>query len=87
MDGKQIEKKLQEIILQRTGINFAKCEDKREEVFWGQNLNIPIRNLVCVIMDIQKNWDIRFTDEDVDMKRIITYNGLLKNILKKINVG
>ncbi|MCB6202211.1 hypothetical protein [Extibacter muris] len=86
MNERQIEDILQNIFLQRTGIDFMKNNDKKDEVLWGQNLNIPVRNLVCVIIDVQNNIEIKFTDDDVDMKKIITYNGLLRNIIEKTKI-
>lgn len=86
MNERQIEDVLQNIFLKRTGIDFMNNNDKKDEVLWGQNLNIPVRNLVCVIIDVQNNIGIKFTDVDVDMKKIITYNGLLRNIIEKTKI-
>ena len=52
----EISKKLNQILLKRTGIDFQKQEELQTEDFFGGKIKIPARELVLICFDIEKEF-------------------------------
>lgn len=61
--GECVEKKLNSIFIKRTGIDFKKRKEMQEEKFFGAKINLPPRELILILYDIEENFNVHIKDE------------------------
>ena len=49
------------IMLQRSGIDFSIHKELHNVPLLGKNINLPVRELLLIFFDIEKNFEIRIT--------------------------
>lgn len=84
MESKNIVKELNEIFLYRTNIDFEKNYDMRDLLLFGEKINIPERELVLILYDIESKMNIGIPKQAVINGEFDTFNHIL-NILLSIN--
>lgn len=77
-----VDSRLERIFLYRTGIDFAEKDVLKTMAFFGKELNIPPRELVMVLFDVEKEFGVDILREEIVDLKIDTYNKI-KKILSK----
>lgn len=73
-----IEEQLNEIMLYRSGIDFGKNEELKDQLLLGERIKLPARELVMIYLDIEKKFKITIEDEYIINGSFKTYQGILK---------
>lgn len=74
---------LYKILLNRTNIDFCENEELKDLPVFGRKLNIPAREMVLILLDIEKEYNITINDEDVNSYGFMTINKIIKIINNK----
>lgn len=74
---------LYRILLNRTNIDFCENEELKDLPVFGRNLNIPAREMVLILIDIEKEYNITINDEDVNSYGFMTINKIIEIINNK----
>lgn len=74
---------LYKILLNRTNIDFCENKDLKDLPVFGKKLDIPAREMVLVLLDIEKEYNITINDEDVNNYGFMTVNKIIKIIKNK----
>ncbi len=69
-----MEEKLVEIFKRRVGIDFYKQFENRDTPLFGSELNVPARELVLILLDIENEYNIRLPNEAVANGAFMTFN-------------
>ena len=80
-----ISNKLNEIFLKRTGINFQKQPQLKEENLLGKKLSIPPRELVMICADIEREFNIYIPETDYidgNVKNYAKIERMIRRLLK-----
>lgn len=75
---------INDIFIQRTGIDFGESSKKRDEDLLGIALNVQPRELVLIYMDLQKRYDIKFTENEICNKQFNSFNNILTLVEKLV---
>lgn len=75
-----IEEKMVEIINNLFHINVE--EESRDISFFEEPYNISARNFLLLFLEIEKIFQIRFSDIAIEEMKIITFNNIVKEIYK-----
>ncbi len=59
------EEQLKNIMLQRTGIDFSEKVHLQEENFFGIKINLPVRELLLILFDIERIINVHILDEKI----------------------
>ena len=76
----EISKKLNQILLKRTGIDFQKQEE-----FFGGKIKIPARELVLICFDIENEFSIQIPERELlagSVKNYVRMKHMVENLLR-----
>ena len=79
----EISKKLNQILLKRTGIDFQKQEELQTEDFFGGKIKIPARVLIC--FDIENEFSIQIPERELlagSVKNYVRMKHMVENLLR-----
>lgn len=79
-----INKKLDEILLKRTGINFEDHSELKRKNFWGKELKIPARELVMICFDIERAFSIQIPEDEILLESVKNYEKT-ETMLRKLS--
>lgn len=82
-----INKKLDEILLKRTGINFEDHSELKRKNFLGKELKIPARELVLICFDIERAFSIQIPKEEFLLGNIKSYEKTETMLRKLLNLS
>lgn len=82
-----INKKLDEILLKRTGINFEDHSELKRKNFLGKELKIPARELVLICFDIERAFSIQIPEEEFLLGNIKSYEKTETMLRKLLNLS
>lgn len=74
---------LYKILLNRTNIDFCENEELKDLPVFGRKLNIPAREMVLVLLDIEKEYNITIKEEEIDNYSFSTVNKIIEMIKNK----
>lgn len=74
---------LYRILLNRTNIDFCENEEIKDLPVFSKKLNIPAREMVLILIDIEKEYNITINDEDVNSYGFMTINKIIEIINNK----
>ena len=83
----EISKKLNQILLKRTGIDFQKQEELQTEDFFGGKIKIPARELVLICFDIENEFSIQIPERELlagSVKNYVRMKYMQKRLGKKV---
>lgn len=75
---------INDIFIQRTGIDFGESSKKRDEDLLGIALNVQPRELVLIYMDLQKRYDIKFPENEICNKQFNSFNNIFTLVEKLV---
>lgn len=81
---KDIDRILKEIFLKRLGIDFEINLELQEENFFGQTINIPPRELILILYDIEKKLEIHIRDDLLILGKFDSYKGVKQCLISSI---
>lgn len=81
----EIKKKLNNIFLNRIGIDFQEHEEYKHEALLGAKINIPPRELVLICFDIEKDFKIKIPEGAILKGDIGTYEKIYNMINRMLN--
>lgn len=84
METKNIEK-LNAILIKRTGIDFEKRIDLQNEKMFGRRINLPPRELVLILNDVEKIFEVRIKDDLLIGGEFNSYIGIKKCLSRSLN--
>lgn len=67
------EEQLNNIMLQRTGLDFSKDQQLQRENFFGIKINLPVRELLLILFDIERILNIHILDEKLNSGEFSSY--------------
>lgn len=73
-----MEEKLNHIFLHRTGIDFIKNTYLQDKNMFGTEINLPEREAVYLILDIQKEFNVVIPKQKIVDKQFTTYQDIKK---------
>lgn len=79
-----MEEELYEIFLNETGINFSNDKTKRNAHFFSSQIAMQPRELVGVVIELEKKYKIKIPDASFIKGDFCCFNNVL-NILNKIH--
>lgn len=79
-----INKKLDEILLKRTGINFEDHSELKRKNFLGKELKIPARELVMICFDIERAFSIQIPEDEILLESVKNYEKT-ETMLRKLS--
>lgn len=82
-----INKKLDEILLKRTGINFEDHSELKRKNFLGKELKIPARELVLICFDIERAFLIQIPEEEILLGSVKDYEKTETMLRKLLNLS
>lgn len=82
-----INKKLDEILLQRTGINFEDHLELKRNNFLGKELKIPARELVLICFDIERAFSIQIPEDEILLGSVKNYEKIETMLRKLLNLS
>ena len=82
-----INKKLDEILLQRTGINFEDHSELKRKNFLGKELKIPARELVLICFDIERAFSIQIPEDEILLGSVKNYEKIETMLRKLLNLS
>ena len=82
-----INKKLDEILLKRTGINFEDHSELKRKNFLGKELKIPARELVLICFDIERAFSIQIPEEEILLGSVKDYEKTETMLRKLLNLS
>lgn len=74
---------LYKILLNRTNIDFCENKDLKYLPVFSKKLNIPAREMVLVLLDIEKAYNITISDKEIDNYSFSTVNKIIEMINNK----
>lgn len=74
MDICEKESRLAAILQKRAHIDFKKSHHLRDEKLLGEKIGMPARELVLVLYDIEREFDIQIPEQAIIGGRFDTYN-------------
>lgn len=79
-----IKDKLKQIFLTRSSINFEENEILKEEKLLGSNILLPVRELILILYDIEKDFSINIPKEIVLNGKFDSYNHIVEIVLAQV---
>lgn len=79
----RIEYELLSISKYRTGIDFDQNKELRVEGFMGKKLGIPPREIMLLCLDVEKVFNLKISDLDIENEYCNTFDALLALIREK----
>lgn len=73
---------LNELLKERTGINFEEKPEIHKEPFLGAKIGCPVRELAVILFEIEKKFNIKIPEKDVLEGRFDCYENV-KQIIKE----
>lgn len=70
--------KINDIFRLRTGIDFEENPELKSEKLMGIKLNVPVRALVLLLLDIEKETGIKIPEEEVLNNNFDSYIHILR---------
>ena len=80
----EISKKLNQILLKRTGIDFQQ-EELQTGDFFGGKIKIPARELVLICFDIENEFSIQIPERELlagSVKNYVRMKHMVENLLR-----
>ena len=77
---------VEQILLEFTGVNFEKNSELKNMPFFGKKLHINTLYMVLVLMEIEKEFNIHFPEDEILKGNFNTFNSvmiLLNGIMNK----
>lgn len=71
--------KICEIFFERTNIDFRE-NSLREQMLFGNCLNIKPRELLMVYMDLKQQYNVCISGSDLLEKKLLTFNSLVDTV-------
>ena len=81
----EIVEKLYQIFVLRANIDFKKNKELQTEALIGKRIELPARELLLICMDIEKEFKIRITEQDIILGKLKTFREIYLLISKYIN--
>ncbi|HGM1531616.1 TPA: hypothetical protein ACKOSN_000630 [Clostridioides difficile] len=78
-----IEVILNDIFIQRAGIDFITFEELQKESLFGSKLGIPVRELILIFFDIENIFNILISENEINDNSFYTYERLLNIIYEQ----
>mgnify|MGYP001301287797 CR=1 FL=1 len=78
----EIVEKLYQIFVLRANIDFKELQT---EALLGKRIELPARELMLICMDIEKEFKIRITEQDIILGKLKTFREIYLLISKYIN--
>lgn len=75
---KDCEKVLNEILHSRTGVNFQIHPELMDENLFGSKINLPPRELILILHDIESSFNIRISDNILLEGEFNSYSNIKK---------
>ena len=74
----EVEEKLDEIF--KTLFKIEVENSLRDTSLFEEPFNISARNFLLLFLEVEKQYKIRFSDISIEEMKIVTYNGIVKEI-------
>ena len=78
--------KLDSILSKRSGIDFSCCEDLKKENLLGQKIGMTAGELLHVFFDLEREYGIAISEDDITNGAMMTYNSIEKMLNKYVKV-
>lgn len=72
--------KIYKIFLNRAGIDFKRHPELVNQKLFGKSINIPPRELLQIYMDLKKELNVKFDENEIIHKRFDTFDNIVKLI-------
>jgi len=71
---------LNEIFKRRINIDFKQKARLKKEKLFGEKINCPVRELVLILYDLERELKIKVSEDDIVNGKFDTYNHILEII-------
>ncbi len=83
MERSEVVKGLKEILVPYIGVEKAKLDAAVEATDLNKELGVKSTDIVNVVLDIEKKWDIAFEDEEIDALSEVTVKSIADLVMSK----
>lgn len=77
----QLDTVLNQIFKKRTGIDFSKNPERKDQKLLAEEINLPVRELVLLLYDIEQQLGIRISKEAVIEGKFDSYHHIAELIV------
>ena len=83
MDRSQVVSGLKQLLVPYIGVEKSKLENAKEEADLTNDLGVKSTDVINIVLDIEKKWDIAFKDEEIDSLSTVSIKSIVDLILSK----
>jgi acyl carrier protein len=83
MERSEVVKGLKEILVPYIGVEKGKLDAATEATDLNKELGVKSTDIVNVVLDIEKKWDIAFEDEEIDALSEVTVKSVADLVMSK----
>jgi len=76
---------LKEILVPFLGVEKEKLNTATEATDLNKELGVKSTDIVNIVLEIEKKWDIAFDDEEIDALSEVTMNSVTDLVMKKLS--
>lgn len=84
MERNQIIAGLKEILVPFIGVGKDKLDAATEATYIDKDLGVKSTDVVNIILELEKKWDIAFEDEEIDNLKELTVNSVADLVASKL---
>lgn len=78
---------IEQILLKITGVDFEKNRELKNKPFFGKKLHINPLYMVLVLMEIEKEFNIHFPEDEILKGNFNTFNSIVTLLNEVMNKG
>ncbi len=84
MDRNQVVSGLKEILVPYIGVDKGKLDAATEATDLNKDLGVKSTDVVNIVLDLEKKWDLAFEDEEIDALSEVTIKSVADLVMKKV---
>ena len=85
MERSEVVKGVKEILVPYIGVEKGKLDAATEATDLNKELWVKSTDIVNIVLEIEKKWDIAFEDEEIDALSEVTIKSVADLVMKKIS--
>ena len=77
--------RLKELLVPFLGVEKEKLDAATEQTDLNKELGVKSTDIVNIVLEIEKKWDIAFDDEEIDALSEVTMKSVVDLVMKKLS--
>jgi len=85
MERSQVMAGLKEILVPFLGVDKSKLDAAAETTDINKELGVKSTDVVNIVLEVEKKWDITFEDEEIDALNELTFKSVADLVMSKLS--